>query len=82
VLNKNYNLKLSTLVSGFKSEPSSDEPSSDEPSSDEPSSDEPSSDEPSSDEPRFGDNNLYILFKNKQRNLNQFPKMKLISNHL
>jgi hypothetical protein len=77
VLGKKYDLKLSTLVPGFKNdheEASSEEASSEEASSEEASSEEPSSEEPSSEEPLVG------LYKSKQLYLEQFPRMRTISN--
>lgn len=71
VLGKNYNLNLSTLVQGFKKDP---EQSSEEQSSEEQSSEEPSSEETNPDKPLVG------MYKSKQRYLEQFPKMRILSN--
>lgn len=71
ILGKNYDLKSSTLVPGFKN---NEEASSEEPSSEETSSEEPSSEEPNSEEPLVG------LYKSKQIHLEQFPRLRTISN--
>lgn len=79
ILGKDCDLNLSTLVKGFKKNPeqSSEEPNSEEQSSEEQSSEEQSSEEQSSEEP---DKPLVGMYKSKQMYLEQFPKMRTLSN--